>query len=99
LVVVPSAIGESELRNKGGVSSPPNFPFLVIEPKGILTDVARLKHLVLCSSGLIPARNLLFVTASDCDSITIGKGDIRCSLSGFISVLPNKMKVIFGDDA
>ncbi|MGL5922556.1 hypothetical protein [Chroococcidiopsis sp.] len=61
LVIVESSITEKTFRIECAKPYFSTEKFLVIEPKGILTEVAKLKHAILCASNKIPIAQLLFV--------------------------------------
>ena len=53
LVVVLKDVVEESVRHWAMQPEPIPFDFLIIEPKGILTDSARLKHLMLCATNKV----------------------------------------------
>ena len=71
------------------------FDFLIIEPKGILTDSARLKHLMLCAANKVTMQQILFV-ASNYASLNL-PGEVKSSLFHLATTLEEKLELIFGE--
>ena len=94
LVVVPIEIDEKSIRSWAMQIEPIPFDFLIIEPKGILTDSARLKHLMLCASNKITTQQILFV-ASNYASLNL-PGEVKSSLFHLATTLEEKIHSIFG---
>ena len=95
LVVVPIEIDEKSVRYWAMQIEPIPFDFLIIEPKGILTDSARLKHLMLCASNKVTMQQILFV-ASNYASLNL-PGEVKSSLFHLAATLEEKFELIFGD--
>ena len=95
LVIAPIEIDEKSIRYWAMQVEPIPFDFLIIEPKGILTEAARLKHLMLCASNKVTMRHILFV-ASNYASLNL-PGEVKSSLFHLSTALDNKFKSIFGD--
>jgi hypothetical protein len=94
LVVVPIEIDEKSIRYWAMQIEPIPFDFLIIEPKGILIDSARLKHLMLCASNKITTQQILFV-ASNYASLNL-PGEVKSSLFHLATTLEEKIHSIFG---
>lgn len=94
LVVVPIEIDEKSIRYWAMQPEPIPFDFLVIEPKGILTETARLKHLMLCASNKITVQQILFV-ASNYTSLNL-PSEVKSSLYHLATTLEEKLELIFG---
>ena len=95
LVVAPIEIDEKSVRYWAMQLEPIPFDFLIIEPKGILTDSARLKHLMLCASNKVTMQQILFV-ASNYASLNL-PGEVKSSLFHLAATLEEKFELIFGD--
>ena len=95
LVVTPIEIDEKSVRYWAMQKEPVPFDFLIIEPKGILTDSARLKHLMLCESNKVTMQQILFV-ASNYASLNL-PSEIKSSLFHLPAILEEKFDLIFGD--
>lgn len=95
LVVAPIEIDEKSVRHWAMQMEPIPFGFVVIEPKGILTDSARLKHLMLCASNKITMQQILFV-ASNYASLKL-PNEVKSSLFQLAATLEEKFELIFGD--
>jgi hypothetical protein len=94
LVVVPIEIDEKSIRYWAMQIEPIPFNFLIIEPKGILTEVARLKHLMLCVSNKVTMQQILFV-ASNYSSLNV-PNEVKSSLFHLAGILKEKLELIFG---
>jgi hypothetical protein len=95
LVVVPIEIDEKSIRYWAMQTEPIPFDFLIVEPKGILTETARLKHLMLCASNKVTMQQILFV-ASNYASLNL-PGEIKSSLFHLAGILKEKFQLIFGE--
>jgi hypothetical protein len=95
LVIVPKDVDERSVRYWAMQADPVPFNFLIIEPKGILTEVARLKHRVLCARNKVTMQQILFV-ASKYASLTL-PNEIKSSLFFLATVLEKKLELIFGE--
>ena len=95
LVITPIEIDEKSIRYWAMQIEPVPFDFLIIEPKGILTDSARLKHLMLCASNKVTMQQILFV-ASNYASLNL-PGEVKSSLFHLARILEEKVELIFGD--
>jgi hypothetical protein len=95
LVVVPKDIDEKSIRYWAMQTEPIPFDFLVIEPKGILFETARIKHLVLCASNKVTMQQILFV-ASNYASLNL-PGEVKSSLFHLPGILEERLALIFGD--
>ncbi|MEG4488821.1 hypothetical protein [Microcoleus sp. D2_18a_B4] len=95
LVVVRSFLGEDTVRYWAMQREYLPFDFLVIEPKGVLTDSARIKHLALCDKGKITAQQILFV-ASNVANLNL-PSEVKSSLFHLPVRLEEKIELIFGD--
>lgn len=69
LVILESSITEKTFRIECAKPYFSTEKFLVIEPKGILTELAKLKHGVLCASSKIPIDQMLFVEMNNLLSV------------------------------
>ena len=76
-------------------AEPIPFDFLIVEPKGILTEPARLKHLMLCASNKITMQQILFV-ASNYASLNL-PSEVKSSLFHLVGILKEKLELIFGE--
>lgn len=95
LVVAPIEIDEKSIRYWAMQAEPVPFDFLIIEPKGILTDSARLKHLMLCASNKVTVQQILFV-ASNYASLNLPR-EVKSSLFHLVATLEEKLELIFGE--
>ena len=95
LVVAPIEIDEESIRYWAMQVKPIPFDFLIIEPKGILTETARLKHLMLCASNKVTMQQILFV-ASNYASLNL-PGEVKSSLFHLAGILEKKLELIFGE--
>ncbi|WP_445249000.1 hypothetical protein [Microcoleus sp. OTE_8_concoct_300] len=95
LVVVPKNVVEQSVRHWAMQPEHIPFDFLVIEPKGILTDSARLKHLMLCASNKITMQQILFV-ASNYATLKL-PSKVKSSLFHLATALEEKLELIFGE--
>jgi len=95
LVIVPIEIDEKSIRYWAMQTELVPFNFLIIEPKGILTETARLKHLMLCASNKVTMQQILFV-ASNYASLNL-PGEIKTSLFHLAGILEEKLELIFGE--
>ena len=95
LVVVPIEISERSIRYWAMQTEPIPFNFLIIEPKGILTETARLKHLMLCASNKVTTQQILFV-ASNYASLNL-PGKVKSSLFHLAGILEERLELIFGE--
>jgi len=95
LVVAPIEIDEKSIRYWAMQVEPVPFSFLIIEPKGILTETARLKHLMLCASNKVTMQQILFV-ASNYASLNL-PGEVKSSLFHLAGILEEKLELIFGE--
>ena len=95
LVIAPTEIDEKSVRYWAMQPEPIPFDFLIIEPKGILTDSARLKHLMLCATNKVTMQQILFV-ASNYASLNL-PGEVKSSLFHLARILEEKVESIFGD--
>ncbi len=95
LVVAPIEIDEKSVRYWAMQLEPIPFDFLIIEPKGILTDSARLKHLMLCAANKVTMQQILFV-ASNYASLNL-PGEVKSSLFHLATTLEEKLELIFGE--
>jgi hypothetical protein len=95
LVVAPVEIDEKSIRYWAMQTQLIPFNFLIVEPKGILTDSARLKHLMLCATNKVTTQQILFV-ASDYASLNL-PADIKSSLFHLARTLKERLKLIFGE--
>ena len=95
LVIVPKDIVEKSVRHWAMQPEPIPFDFLIIEPKGILTDVARVKHLMLCSNNKVTMQQILFV-ASNYASLKL-PSEVKSSLFYLATALEEKLELIFGE--
>ena len=95
LVIVPRDILEKSVRYWAMQIDPIPFDFLIIEPKGILTDSARLKHLMLCAVNKVTMQQILFV-ASDYASLNL-PSEVKSSLFSLVTILEEKLELIFGE--
>ena len=95
LVVAPIEVDEKSVRYWAMQTEPVPFSFLIIEPKGILTETARLKHLMLCASNKVTMQQILFV-ASNYASLKL-PGEIKSSLFHLAGILEEKLELIFGE--
>jgi hypothetical protein len=95
LVVAPIEIDEKSIRYWAMQMEPIPFDFLIIEPKGILTETARLKHLMLCASNKVSMQQILFV-ASNYASLNL-PGEVKSSLFHLAGILEEKLELIFGE--
>lgn len=96
LVVVPTDICEKSVRYWAMQSEPIPFDFLIIEPKGVLTEVARIKHLMLCAANKVTVQQILFV-ASHYSSLKL-PSEVKSSLFHLATALAEKIELIFGED-
>jgi hypothetical protein len=94
LVIVPVELDEKAVRYWAMQLKPIPFDFLIIEPKGVLTESARLKHLMLCASNKITMQQILFV-ASNYASLNL-QSEVKSSLFFLETVLEEKLELIFG---
>ncbi|MEG4583443.1 hypothetical protein QUA71_28125 [Microcoleus sp. MON1_C5] len=95
LVVGPVELDEKFFRLWAMLPEVNPFDFLIIEPKGILTDSARIKHLALCASNKITLQQMLFVASNYAD---LAVPDVaKCSLFHLPTVLNKKLALIFGN--
>ena len=92
-VITPIEVDEKSIRYWAMQVEPVPFDFLIIEPKGILTDSARLKHLMLCASNKITMQQILFV-ASNYASLNL-PGEVKSSLFHLAGILEEKLELIF----
>jgi hypothetical protein len=95
LVVVPIELDEKSIRYWAMQTDPIPFDFLIIEPKGVLTETARLKHLMLCASNKVAMQQILFV-ASNYASLNL-PGEVKSSLFHLAGILEEKLELIFGE--
>ena len=95
LVIVPKELDEKSVRYWAMQVEPIPFDFLIIEPKGILTETARLKHRMLCSSNKVTMQQILFV-ASNYASLDL-PGEVKSSLFHLTGILEKKLELIFGE--
>lgn len=95
LVITPIEIDEKSIRYWAMQIEPVPFGFLIIEPKGILTDSARLKHLMLCASNKVTMQQILFV-ASNYASLNL-PSEVKSSLFHLAGILEEKLELIFGE--
>jgi len=95
LVVVPIEIDEKSIRYWAMQIEPVPFNFLIIEPKGTLTEPARLKHLMLCASNKVTMQQILFV-ASNYASLNLPR-EVKSSLFHLAEILKEKLELVFGD--
>lgn len=95
LVVAPKDIFEESIRYWAMQVEPIPFDFLIVEPKGILTETARLKHLMLCSANKITMQQILFV-ASNYATLDL-PGEVKSSLFHLTTALEEKLELIFGE--
>ncbi len=94
LVIAPIEIDEKSIRYWAMQVEPIPFDFLIIEPKGILTETARLKHLMLCASNKVTMQQILFV-ASNYVSLNL-PSEVKSSLFHLPGILEEKLELIFG---
>ncbi len=94
LVVTPIEIDEKAVRYWAMQAEPIPFDFLIVEPKGILTETARLKHLMLCAANKVTTQQILFV-ASNYASLNL-PGEVKSSLFHLVGILEEKLELIFG---
>lgn len=94
LVIAPKSVDEKTIRLQTMQLAPVPFQFLVIEPKGILTDSSRLKHLMLCATNRISVEQILFV-ASNHESLKL-PDLVKTTLFHLPSVLREKITSLFG---
>lgn len=92
LVVVTNSISEQEFRLECANSCISTQKFLVIEPKGVLTETAKLKHLVLCATNKIPVTQILFV---EMNSLLTFPGETRTTLGQLPAKLLAKIDRLF----
>lgn len=95
LVIVEKNVAEKTIRQWAMQLEPIPVNFLVIEPKGILTESARLKHLMLCVRNKITAQQILFV-ASNYASLNL-PSEVKSSLFFLATTLKKKLELIFGE--
>jgi hypothetical protein len=95
LVVAPIDIVEESIRYWAMQIEPIPFDFLIVEPKGVLTEAARLKHLMLCASNKVTMQQILFV-ASNYASLNL-PSEVKSSLFHLAGVLTEKFELIFGE--
>jgi len=95
LVIARIEIDEENFRHWAKQAEPIPFEFLVIEPKGVLTEAARLKHLMLCRTNKITMQQILFV-ASNYASLNL-PGEVKSSLFHLAGILEEKINLIFGE--
>ena len=95
LVVVEKNVVERTVRHWAMQSEPIPVGFLIIEPKGILTETARLKHLMLCASNKVTMQQILFV-ASNYASLNL-PSEVKSSLFFLATTLKKKLELIFGE--
>ena len=95
LVVVPIELDEKSIRYWAMQTEPIPFDFLIIEPKGVLTETARLKHLMLCASNKVTMQQILFV-ANNYASLNLPR-EVKSSLFHLPGILEKKLELIFGE--
>ena len=95
LVVVEKNVVEKNVRQWAMQSEPIPIPFLIIEPKGILTEAARLKHLMLCERNKVTMQQILFV-ASNYALLNL-PNEVKSSLFSLATTLEEKLELIFGE--
>lgn len=95
LVIAPKNVDEKSIRYWAMQSEPIPFDFLIIEPKGVLTEIARLKHLMLCARNKVTMQQILFV-ASNYTSLNL-PGEVKSSLFFLATVMEEKLELIFGE--
>ena len=95
LVVVPKDVVEKSVRHWAMQLEPIPFDFLIIEPKGILTDSARLKHLMLCATNKVTMQQILFV-ASNYATLNL-PSEVKSSLFHLATALEERLELIFGE--
>jgi hypothetical protein len=94
LVIAPIEVDEKSIRYWAMQVEPISFDFLIIEPKGILTETARLKHRMLCASNKVTMQQILFV-ASNYATLDL-PAEVKSSLFHLAGVLEEKLELIFG---
>lgn len=95
LVIAPITESESDVRVAAMKSESIPFDFLIIEPKGVLTPDARIKHMVLCSCNKVTCERILFV-ASNYAALKL-PGEVKSSLFHLASALRERIELIFGE--
>ncbi|MEG4583057.1 hypothetical protein QUA71_26100 [Microcoleus sp. MON1_C5] len=94
LVIAPVEIPEISIRQWAIKPQPVPFNFLIIEPKGVLTETARIKHLMLCALNKVTCEQILFV-ASNYATLNL-PSEVKTSLFHLSSTLESRLNLIFG---
>lgn len=95
LVIVDGTVSEKEFRHEAASISISEKRFLVIEPKGVLTELSKLKHGILSVTGKISLAQILFVEMNNL--LTIPE-EARATLGQLPFKLQSKINAIFTQD-